>query len=125
MSASPGKKGRASKKDAVIGRKLREIRYWRNLSQEELAAKVNITFQQIQKYEIGTNRISAGRLHDLSQILEVSIEDFFAGLESRTEGNNALPVQPRKELIKLMQSYERLSKQERAVIRILLKVMNG
>jgi transcriptional regulator with XRE-family HTH domain len=75
-------------------RKLREIRHWRNLSQEELAAKVNITFRQIQKYEIGTNRISAGRLHDLSQILEVSIEDFFAGLESRTEGNNALPVQP-------------------------------
>jgi transcriptional regulator with XRE-family HTH domain len=110
-------------KDAVIGRKLREIRHWRSLSQKELAAKVNVTFQQLQKYELGTNRISAGRLYDLSQILDVDIKDFFAGLESRAKGNNALPVQPSKELVMLMQSYERLSKEQKKDVRALLAVM--
>jgi transcriptional regulator with XRE-family HTH domain len=116
-------KGRASTKDAVIGKKLREIRHWRSLSQKELAAKVDVTFQQIQKYENGTNRISAGRLHDLSQILEVDIKDFFVDLESRTERNNALPVQPSKNLVKLMQAYERLSKEKKKAVMALLEVM--
>lgn len=119
-------KGRASTKDAVIGRKLREIRHWRSLSQKELAAKVSVTFQQIQKYENGTNRISAGRLHDLSQILDVNVQDFFVGLDSKATGaqdNNALPVQPTKETVTLLQSYERLSKEGKAAVRLFLKIM--
>ena len=116
-------KGRESTNDAVIGKKLREIRHWRSLSQKELAVKIDVTFQQIQKYEKGTNRISAERLHDLSQILEVDIKDFFVDLESRTERNNALPVQPSKNLVKLMQAYERLSKEKKKAVMALLDVM--
>ena len=49
--------------DAVIGQKIREGRMLRDVSQEDLAAKFGITFQQVQKYENGRNRVSASRLY--------------------------------------------------------------
>ena len=47
------------------------------MSQEQLGAELNITFQQVQKYERGANRISASRLWDMSQILDVPVSYFF------------------------------------------------
>jgi transcriptional regulator with XRE-family HTH domain len=64
-----------------VGSALRALRKARGLSQVKLAEKLNITFQQIQKYERGENRISAGKLHILAQTLGVTVADFFAGLE--------------------------------------------
>ena len=52
------------------------------LSQEKLADSVGVTFQQIQKYERGTNRVSASRLFSFSKILGVSIDYFYIGLEA-------------------------------------------
>ena len=68
--------------DHYIGKKLRIARITRNLSQDDLAKEVGITFQQIQKYEKGLNRISASRLYWFIKILGVSFNFFFDGIES-------------------------------------------
>lgn len=67
--------------DQHVGRKLRWRRRELSLSQEALAERLGVTFQQIQKYERGTNRISAGRLYELSRELDTSINYFYTGLE--------------------------------------------
>ena len=54
------------------------------MSQEQLGASLNITFQQVQKYERGANRISASRLWDISQILDVQISYFFDDMTDDT-----------------------------------------
>lgn len=72
-------KGRATELDVYVGKRLREFRVMRDMTQEELADKEGITFQQVQKYENGTNRIAASRLYSFSKILEVKADDFFTG----------------------------------------------
>lgn len=74
---STGKKGRASSIDEYVGARLKQRRTLMGLSQEKLADAVGITFQQIQKYENGANRVSAGRLFEFSTILGVPINYFF------------------------------------------------
>ncbi|MDX1950354.1 MAG: helix-turn-helix transcriptional regulator [Rickettsiales bacterium] len=64
-------------KDAVIGSKLRQLRNIKGISQSVLANEAGITFQQVQKYEKGVNRISAGRLHDFAEILGVDVNTFY------------------------------------------------
>ncbi len=68
--------------DVHVGLKLREARTLKKLSQTDLGKLVGLTFQQIQKYENGANRIGASRLWHLSQILELPVSYFFEGLES-------------------------------------------
>ncbi len=67
--------------DKHVGQQLRNRRTLMGLSQEKLAEHIGVTFQQVQKYERGTNRISASRLLSFSKILEVSIDYFYDGLE--------------------------------------------
>ncbi len=64
--------------DIHVGGRLRLRRLAVGLSQERLAKSIGITFQQIQKYERGTNRIVASRLHDLARVLNVPIGYFFS-----------------------------------------------
>ena len=68
--------------DVHVGRKLKQIRTMRRLSQTDVARKLSLSFQQIQKYEIGSNRIAASRLYELSGILDVPTSFFFEGLEA-------------------------------------------
>lgn len=72
-------------RDKVIGARLRARRNLLKLSQTELGKAVGLTFQQIQKYEHGTNKISAGRLIDFSEVLKTPINFFFAGLSKIDE----------------------------------------
>ena len=64
--------------DVYVGSRLRLRRTVLNLSQEKLVALAGLTFQQIQKYEHGMNRIGASRLYDFAQILDVPVSFFFA-----------------------------------------------
>jgi transcriptional regulator with XRE-family HTH domain len=66
--------------DVHVGSRVRLRRVLLGLSQEKLADRLGLTFQQVQKYEKGTNRISASRLQQISQILEVPISYFYAEL---------------------------------------------
>jgi transcriptional regulator with XRE-family HTH domain len=63
--------------DAYVGQLIRLHRINRGLSQAALAARLGISFQQVQKYEKGVNRIGAGRLYDIARIFEVPIETLF------------------------------------------------
>lgn len=63
---------------AQIGRRVRDRRLELGLSQVDLARRLGVTYQQVQKYERGTNRIAADRLHGLAQILDVPISYFYS-----------------------------------------------
>lgn len=63
--------------DVFVGSRLRLGRRMLNVSQEKLAEQLGVTFQQVQKYENGTNRISASRLHQAARILDVPVSFFF------------------------------------------------
>jgi len=65
--------------DQHVGRRVRMRRLMLAMSQEKLAAALSLTFQQVQKYERGANRISASRLQQLSHILQVPVTFFFEG----------------------------------------------
>jgi len=63
--------------DRSVGRRIRIVRVSRGLSQTALASQLGLTFQQLQKYEKGTNRVSASKLHDIARILGVEVRSFF------------------------------------------------
>ena len=67
--------------DIHVGRRLREARLAKGMSQEALGKALGISFQQVQKYEKGSNRIGGSRLWDISNILETPVGFFFEGLE--------------------------------------------
>jgi transcriptional regulator with XRE-family HTH domain len=69
--------------DHSIGLKIRSQRIMHGLSQTELGDKLGITFQQVQKYERGSNRISAGRLKQIADILELAMSFFFEGASGK------------------------------------------
>ncbi len=64
--------------DIHVGKRLRQRRTFIGMTQEQLGAALGITFQQVQKYERGANRIGASRLFDICRILEVQPQFFFA-----------------------------------------------
>ncbi|WP_150120526.1 helix-turn-helix domain-containing protein, partial [Sulfitobacter sp. HI0027] len=67
--------------DVHVGRRLKQARTLRRQSQTDVARELKLSFQQIQKYEIGSNRIAASRLHELARILNVTPGYFFEGLD--------------------------------------------
>jgi transcriptional regulator with XRE-family HTH domain len=69
--------------DLAVGANVRTWRIARGLSQGELAKRLGITFQQVQKYETGHNRMSTGRLAKAATILGVTMSTFFEGAEDR------------------------------------------
>jgi len=68
--------------DQFVGRKIKLRRNILKLSQEQLADKIDLTFQQVQKYEKGANRVGAGRLHIIASVLGVDTNYFFDGFTS-------------------------------------------
>src|SRR3954468_20842163 len=69
--------------DARIGARIRARRMLLGINQTELGRSSGVTFQQIQKYEKGTNRITASRLHEIADTLDVPIGFFFEGVPGR------------------------------------------
>src|SRR3979490_2638069 len=80
--------------DKHVGSRLRMRRKMLGMSQEKLGEALNTPFQQVQKYEKGTNRVSASRLQHISHILQVPVPFFFEGaphVPGQTTGNGAAP----------------------------------
>ena len=77
--------------DVHVGSRVRYRRMIIGMSQEKLGEKMNLTFQQIQKYEKGTNRIGASRLFQLSKILEVPVGYFFEDAFANSAPSHAMP----------------------------------
>lgn len=72
--------GKLSRKvDAFVGEKIRERRTELGMTQQNLAAALDISYQQVQKYETGANRVSAGRLYEIARRLDMDVGEFFGG----------------------------------------------
>lgn len=105
--------------DEFVGMRLRWQRLRNKVSQERLGESLGVTFQQIQKYEKGSNRVSASRLWQISEILGVPVSFFFEGYEGTMSGaagfsedfEPALPIEFLKsnEGIKLIETFNRIT----------------
>ena len=89
--------------DSFVGQRIRTLRIERRLSQTAVAAKLGLTFQQLQKYEKGTNRVSASKLFQIAEVLEVAVADLFEGvagsLGDSGDSPNGPPFRPKVDLI--------------------------
>src|SRR5947209_4216365 len=70
--------------DRYVGARIRERRIMLGLTQQQLADLIGVTYQQAHKYERGINRVSAGRLFEVAQVLSVPVNYFFDGLEEES-----------------------------------------
>lgn len=116
--------------DEHLGRRLRRRRRLLGLTQHQLADACGVRFQQIQKYECAANRMSAARVWQLAQVLEVPISYFYEGLgpqrDSRPrEGEGHREVYTRKETRDLIRAYYSLSERPRRRLLDLAKSLNG
>jgi transcriptional regulator with XRE-family HTH domain len=99
--------------DLVVGHNIRICRLQRRLSQSELGSRIGVTFQQIQKYENGGNRVSASRMMLIAEVLGVPISSLFDG--SATAGrpeplDSALSLLAKPHSLRLVQAFDRLPK---------------
>ena len=105
--------------DVHVGKRVRHRRWMVGMTQQQLASKVGIKFQQIQKYETGMNRISASRLWDIAEALGVAISFFFEGLTDDVAvpemDKNGVPgdILADKEALELVRSYYQIPEGQR------------
>ena len=117
--------------DIHLGRRLRRRRRLLGLTQQELAHACGVRFQQIQKYECAANRMSAARLWQLAEVLEVPISYFYEGLtrdqrESlERETSSTTETMASKETQDLIHAYYQLGERPRRRLLDLAKAMNG
>ena len=105
--------------DNYVGSRIRTRRVELGLSQTVVADQLGLTFQQVQKYERGYNRVSASRLYDLSKILSVDIAYFFEGFRDK-----AIPETPEAwgpDVLELINAFNSMPEKVRISLRLLLK----
>ncbi len=91
--------------DTAIGQRIHELRISMGLSRQQLATKIGVTHQQLQKYEKGTNRISAGRLGAIAQAMNKPVSYFF---ENVMDDNNEIPSQHQRMCIEVSRNFMRI-----------------
>jgi len=108
--------------DIHVGQRLRLRRTLLGISQENLGDAVNLTFQQIQKYERGANRVSASRIYEFAQELDVPVSYFFEEMNAKTKATQGRRIAPtpgetvehegdplaRRETLKLIHAYYKI-----------------
>ena len=118
--------------DAHVGKRVRHRRWMMGMTQQQLGEKVGIKFQQIQKYETGMNRISASRLWDIANALDVPINFFFEGLAdehmAQSEGDGEARARgdllADKEALELVRSYYAIPENQRRRLFDLARVLS-
>src|SRR5712692_5018341 len=105
---------RADSVDIEVGQSIKAHRLAAGLSQTALADGIGVTFQQVQKYEKGSNRVGAGRLTRIARTLDIPVTAFFAGRDrctrSSAEGaNSALSLLTQPEALRLLRAYSKIS----------------
>ncbi len=98
--------------DVHVGSRVRVRRTLMGLNQTQLGEKLGITFQQIQKYERGFNRISASRIYQLSQILDVPVSFFFDELVDEAKAGSPDDISLKRETLELVRAYYRITDPE-------------
>ncbi len=115
--------------DIHVGKRVRHRRWLVGMTQQQLAQSVGIKFQQIQKYETGANRVSASRLWDIADALDVDVSFFFEGIESNagtreTSGNIPADLLGDKEALDLVRSYYAIPENQRRRLFDLARVLS-
>lgn len=112
--------------DVHVGKRIRHQRWLVGMTQQQLAEKVGIKFQQIQKYETGMNRVSASRLWDISDVLEVPVSFFFEGLQADGDEPReaAKDLLANKEALELVRSYYSMPENQRKRLFELARVLS-
>jgi len=115
--------------DVHVGKRIRHRRWLVGMTQQQLAERVGIKFQQIQKYETGANRVSASRLWDIADTLDVQISFFFEGLEADADqksGSDQVPgdLLGDKEALDLVRSYYAIPENQRRRLFELARVLS-
>ena len=107
--------------DTHVGSRLRQRRALLGMSQTDLAKAVGLTFQQVQKYERGFNRISSSRLFEFSKVLDVPVTHFFDGMDASVGTTKRKPGRPKaaakqgddlntkRETLELVRAYYKIS----------------
>ena len=108
--------------DAHVGKRIRHQRWILGMTQQQLAEKIGIKFQQVQKYETGMNRVSASRLWDIADALAVGIVFFFDGLGG--EKSALAPMIADEEAAELVKSYYAIPEAQRRRLFDLAKVLS-
>ncbi len=93
--------------DVHVGARVRLRRTLLGMSQEKLGDAIGLTFQQVQKYERGANRVGASRLFDLSRVLDVPVSFFFEDMVTAVERYDADPMLKR-ETLELVRAYYKI-----------------
>jgi transcriptional regulator with XRE-family HTH domain len=97
--------------DVVVGRRIRNLRLRQKMSQNDVAAHLKLTFQQIQKYEKGMSRISASQLFELAKLFKVSIDTFFTDLPAsgrQKKSTRSIDQLTDRHLLRLVEAFESL-----------------
>jgi transcriptional regulator with XRE-family HTH domain len=119
--------------DVHVGKRVRHRRWMVGMTQQQLGDIVGIKFQQIQKYETGMNRISASRLWDIAQALDVSISFFFEGFDGEENAADAAVAAAAvqrgdlladKEALELVRSYYAIPEAQRRRLFDLARVLS-
>ncbi|SCZ54155.1 helix-turn-helix domain-containing protein [Epibacterium ulvae] len=116
--------------DVHVGKRIRHRRWLIGMTQQQLAEQVGIKFQQIQKYETGANRVSASRLWDISDALDVQVSFFFEGLQEDGKEVSAdsklMPddLMGDKEALDLVRSYYAIPENQRRRLFDLARVLS-
>ena len=114
--------------DVHVGKRIRHRRWLVGMTQQQLAEKVGIKFQQIQKYETGMNRVSASRLWDIATALSITVSFFFEGLEE-TEASAGFETDVPNDILKdkedleLVRSYYAIPETQRRCLFDLARVL--
>ena len=104
-------KGGGNPIDLLVGSRIRMFRKGRKLSQAQLGKKLGVTFQQVQKYENGKNRVGASRLQMISTALDVPVGQFFAD-DAGTSRTSAKPLAFDPQALRLAEAFTRLNDKE-------------
>lgn len=111
--------------DVRVGKRLRHRRWMIGMTQQQLADKVGLRFQQIQKYETGLNRIAASRLREIAQVLEVPVGFFFEGFEDTNQHQaSEEDIRADKDAVQLVRAYYAMPKAQRHQIFELARVLS-
>lgn len=116
--------------DVHVGKRIRHRRWMVGTTQQQLAEKVGIKFQQIQKYETGMNRVSASRLWDIAAALTVPVSFFFERLDAEMSADlvtgSEMPgdILSDREALELLRSYYGLPENQRRRLFDLARVMS-
>ena len=112
--------------DLHVGQRVRQRRWMLNMTQTQLGDGVGIKFQQIQKYETSANRISASRMWDIAEVLDVPVGFFFEGMGGRTAdtGTTQGDISTDKEAGALVRSYYAIPENQRRRLFDLARVLS-